>query len=136
MFLLDENERAVGDGGLVFFGNEQSSDGAVRYNKDDGSVSIDLSMLSHRVKRVSVVYSVYSGSAQKSFSLIRSPMLSLFAQDKERVQFSIDGLKDEVTLVAAEFYIYKGEWRISAVGGGYRDGLVKLCNRYGIEVCG
>lgn len=136
VFLLDENERAVGDGGLVFFGNEQSPDGAVRYNKDDGSVSIDLSMLSQRVKRVSVVYSVYSGSAQKNFSLIRSPMLSLFAQDKERVQFSIDGLKDEVTLVAAEFYIYKGEWRISAVGGGYRDGLVKLCNRYGIEVCG
>ena len=32
-----------------------------------------------------------------------------------------------------EFYIYRGEWRISAVGAGYRDGLVKLCSRYGIQ---
>lgn len=136
VFLLDEHERAVGDTGLVFFGNEQSEDGAVRYYKDDGHISVDLSMLSPVIKRVTVAYSVYSGNAQKNFSLIREPVLSLFAQDKERVQFHIDGLRDEVTIVAAEFYIYKGEWRISAVGGGFRDGLVKLCSRYGIEASG
>ena len=28
----------------------------------------------------------------------------------------------------------KKEWKISAVGSGIRDGMVKLCNRYGIEV--
>jgi len=33
-----------------------------------------------------------------------------------------------------EFYLYKGEWKISAVGAGYKDGMAKLCNRYGIEV--
>lgn len=136
VFLLDERERAVGETGRVFFGNERSEDGAVRYYKDDGHIGIDFSMLSPSVKRISVVYSVYSGNAQKNFSLVREPVLSLFAQEKERVQFIIDGLRDEVTIVAAEFYIYKGEWRISAVGGGFRDGLVKLCNRYGIEVSG
>ncbi|MCI5667464.1 MAG: TerD family protein, partial [Oscillospiraceae bacterium] len=80
--------------------------------------------------------SVYSGSTDKNFSLVRNSRLSLYAQDKERVRFDLEGLSGEVTIVAAEFYIYKGEWRISAVGSGFRDGLAKLCNRYGIEVSG
>lgn len=134
VFMLDENERSIGDGGFVFFGNELSPDEAVRYYPDDGHISVDLSMVSPRVKRITVAYSVYSGDSRKNFSLVRAPMMSLFAQDKERVQFPITDMTDEVTLVGMEFYIYKGEWRISAVGSGFRDGLVKLCNRYGIEV--
>lgn len=135
VFLLNEQEKSDGDGGLVFFGNEVSQDGAVRYHKDDGHVTVDLSKLSRNVKRVTVAYSVYSGDNVKNFSQVREPRLSLFSQEKERVRFDIDGLTNEITIIAAEFYIYHGEWRISAVGSGYRDGLAKLCNRYGIEVC-
>ena len=54
--------------------------------------------------------------------------------DGERVSFLMEGLTAEATVVAMEFYLYKGEWKISAVGAGYKDGMAKLCNRYGIEV--
>ena len=136
VFMLNEKEQSFGDGGLVFFGNEQSPDGAVRYHPDDGRVSVDFTKVDDNVKRITVAYSVYSGNSSKNFSLVAEPRFSLYAGGKERVQFDMDGLSGEVTVVAAEFYIYKGEWRISAVGAGYRDGLVKLCNRYGIEVSG
>lgn len=136
IFMLDENEKSVGDGGLVFFGNNASPEGSVRYYPDDGHVTVDFAAVPENVKRISVVFSVYSGSTDKNFSLVRNPRLSLYAQDKERVRFDLEGLSGEVTIVAAEFYIYKGEWRISAVGSGFRDGLAKLCNRYGIEVSG
>lgn len=135
VFLLNEQEKSDGDGSLVFFGNEVSRDGAVRYHKDDGHVTVNLAKLSPEVKRVTVAYSVYSGDSVKNFSQVREPRLSLYSQEKERVRFDIDGLTNEITIIAAELYIYHGEWRISAVGSGYRDGLVKLCNRYGIEVC-
>lgn len=136
VFMLNDREQSPGDGYMVFFGNEVSTDGAVRYHPDDGRVSIDLSRVSPQIKRITVAYSVYSGDSRKNFSLVREPRISLCSQDRERVRFDIDGLTNEVTVVAVEFYIYKGEWRISAVGAGFRDGLAKLCNRYGIEVSG
>ncbi len=122
VFLLDENEKCRGEGDLVFFGNERSQDGAVRYYPDDGHISIDMAKLPPEVQRISVAYSVYSGDSVKNFSQVR-----------ERVRFDIPGLTNEITIIAMEFYIYRGEWRISAVGAGYRDGLVKLCSRYGIQ---
>lgn len=133
VFLLDETEKCRSDGGLVFFGNESSPDGAVRYYPDDGHVSVDFGRLSPEVKRIAVAYSVYSGDSVKNFSQVREPRISLFSQGKERVRFDIAGLTNEITIIAMEFYIYRGEWRISAVGAGYREGLVKLCSRYGIE---
>lgn len=133
VFLLDENEKCRGEGDLVFFGNERSPDGAVRYYPDDGHISIDLAKLPPEVQRISVAYSVYSGDSVKNFSQVREPRVALFSQGRERVRFDIPGLTNEITIIAMEFYIYRGEWRISAVGAGYRDGLVKLCSRYGIQ---
>ena len=133
VFLLDENEKCRGEGDLVFFGNERSQDGAVRYYPDDGHISIDLAKLPPEVQRISVAYSVYSGDSVKNFSQVREPRVALFSQGRERVRFDIPGLTNEITIIAMEFYIYRGEWRISAVGAGYRDGLVKLCSRYGIQ---
>ena len=136
VFMLDENERSIGDGGLVFFGNPASPEGSVRYFPDDGHVSIALGDVPGNVKRIAVVFSVYSGDSRKNFSQVNEPRMSVYAQGKERFRFDLEGLSGEVTVVAAEFYIYKGEWRVSAVGSGFRDGLAKLCNRYGIEVSG
>ncbi len=133
VFLLDETEKCRSDGGLVFFGNECSPDGAVRYYPDDGHVSVDLGKLSPEVKRISIAYSVYAGDGVRNFSQVQESRLSLFSQGRERVRFDIPGLTNEITIIAMELYIYRGEWRISAVGAGYRDGLVKLCSRYGIE---
>lgn len=133
VFLLDENEKCRGDGGLVFFGNECSPDGAVRYHPDDGHISVDFGKLRPEIQRISIAYSVYSGDSVKNFSQVREPRVALFSQGRERVRFDITGLTNEITIIAMELYIYRGEWRISAVGAGYRDGLVKLCSRYGIE---
>lgn len=133
VFLLDETEKCRSDGGLVFFGNESSPDGAVRYYPDDGHVSVDLGKLSPEIQRVAIAYSVYSGDSVKNFSQVKAPRVSLESQGRERVRFDIEGLTNEITIIAMELYIYRGEWRISAVGAGYRDGLVKLCSRYGIE---
>ena len=43
-------------------------------------------------------------------------------------------LQKETTVIAIDFYRYKGIWKINAIGGGYIDGLKKLCEDYGLEV--
>lgn len=133
VFLLDENERAVGENSLVFFGNTSSPGGAVTYF-EDGHIEMELEKCPAQVKRIAFAYSVYSGDSFRNFSQVRNFRASVCAGGSERVVFPMDGLSGEVTIVAFEFYIYKDEWRMSAVGGGYREGLVRLCNHYGIEV--
>lgn len=133
VFLLGENEQSLGDSGLIFFGNERSENGEVVYFPNDGHVEIDLAKVDFRVRKIALAYSIYAGDTQKNFSSVRIPRVSIRAGG-ERVSFVMDGLAAEATVVAVEFYLYKGEWKLSAVGAGYKDGMAKLCNRYGIEV--
>lgn len=135
VFLLENGDRAIGDEGLIFFGNESSPNGEVKYFAQDGHIGIDLTRVDPRIRKIAVAYSIYDGGAAKSFRLVSSPRAALISGG-ERVTFTMDGLSDEATIVALEFYLYKGEWKISAVGAGFKDGLAKLCNRYGIEVEG
>ncbi len=135
VFLLESGDKALGDEGLIFFGNERSPNGEVRYFAEDGHIGIDLSKVDLRIQKIAVAYSIYDGGAAKSFSAVGSPKAELIS-DNGRVTFIMDGLSDEATIVALELYLYKGEWKISAVGAGFKDGLAKLCNRYGIEVEG
>lgn len=135
VFLLQIGDRAIGDEGLIFFGNESSANGEARYFSDDGRVEIDLSRVSPQIQKIALAYSIYDGGAAKNFRTVGSPKVVLGSVD-ERVTFTMNELSDETTIVAMEFYLYKGEWKISAVGAGFKDGLAKLCNRYGIEVEG
>ena len=134
VFLLDNDEKSLGEKGLVFFGNESSQNGEVRYFPADGRIEVDFEKMDYRVQRIAIAYSIYDGNAAKCFSKVGSPRIDISASGTDKISYSMYGLNDEVTVVAMEIYLYKGEWKVSAVGRGYRDGLVKLCNNYGIEV--
>ena len=133
VFLLESGDKASGDEGLIFFGNARSQNGEVQYFSEDGHIEIDLSKAPPQIQKIALAYSIYDGGAAKNFRTVGSPRVSLRA-GSERVTFTVDGLTEEATIIAMEFYLYKGEWKISAVGAGYKDGLAKMCNRYGIEV--
>lgn len=133
LFLLGKDEQSLGDSGLIFFGNERSDNGEAVFFPADGHLAVDLSKVDFRVQKIALAYSIYAGGAQRNFSAVREPRVSIRA-GAERASFNMDSLSNEATVVAMEFYLYKGEWKISAVGAGYKDGMAKLCNRYGIEV--
>lgn len=133
VFLLDKDSRALGDSSLIFFGNELSDNGEVRYCPNDGHIEIDLSKADFRIERIVIAYAVYAADNINNFSVVKDPRISL-RTDSERIAFEMDGLTREAAIVAMEFYLYKGEWKISAVGAGYNDGMARLCNSYGIDV--
>ncbi|MCH5207259.1 MAG: TerD family protein [Oscillospiraceae bacterium] len=133
IFLLDENGKALADSSLVFFGNERSENGEAVYSQKDGHVEIDLAKIDYRVKKITLAYSIYAGGEAMNFSMVKNPRVSLWT-DRERVSFVMNELSDVTTAVSFEFYVYKGEWKISAIGAGYRDGMARLCESCGIEV--
>lgn len=133
VFLVDENGKVPDDTGLVFFGNERSPSGDAVYFPQDGHVEIDLASANYRTNKIVLAYSIYAGDSTKNFSKVKNPAVKL-RDMQELVSFSMDGLSTQTTVVAMEFYRYKGEWKISAVGAGYSDGMARLCNSYGLEV--
>lgn len=135
-FLLDEKEQSLGDNGLVFFGNESSANGEVTYFPNDGHIEVDIARVNYRVRKIALAYSVYAGNSNHCFSSVKNPRVEIYDGDELRVSFLMDGLSRESTVIALELYLYKGEWKISAIGAGYNNGMAKLCNRYGIEVEG
>lgn len=133
VFLLDENGKAPDDKGLVFFGNERSPNGEAVYFPRDGHIEIDVSNADYRINKIVLAYSIYAGGNGKNFSQIKNPVVKL-RETQDRIIFPMQGLSEETTVVAMEFYRYKGDWKLSAIGAGYSDGMAKLCNSFGLEV--
>ena len=133
VFLLGENGKALSDSSLIFFGNERSENGEVVYFPKDGHVEFDLSNANAKIKKVVLVYSVYAGNNARNFSKVRDPRVSLWT-DRERVSFVLNDVRDVTSAVALEFYIYKDEWKISAVGAGFKEGMARFCRELGIQV--
>lgn len=132
VFLLDKDAKAFGSTGMVFFGCESSDEGAVRYFPDDGHIEIDFDKVDYRVDRLMLTYSIYSESAAQSFSDVKSPCCVITADGKPRISYSMYGLSDCDTVIALEFYNYKGEWKVAAVGRSFYSGLAALCDNFGI----
>lgn len=135
-FLLSQNGRVRKDEDLVFFGNQQSSDNAVRISSADNmpTVLAELKKLDEDVEKIAVSFSIYGDNPLENFSLVNSPIVRIFSNEKEIYRYKLKGLNMEKTVVAVEIYRYKGEWKLACVGNGYNDGLKTLCECYGVEV--
>lgn len=136
VFMLGKNGRVRSDNDLVFFGNEESEGKDVRVMTDNGNAfaTVELSKVDETVEKIAVCMSIYEDQSGTDFSCIDEPVIRVFSEDKEQFRFPLDYLKQEKTVVGVEFYRYKGEWKISFVGGGYSLGLDSLCRDYGVEV--
>lgn len=136
VFLLGKNGKVRSDNDLIFFGNEASQDNEVRVKTDSGNAfsTIELSKVSADIEKIAVCMSVYDDQTGTDFSCVDDPIIRIFIDEKEQFRFILDGLTQEKTVVAVEFYRYKGEWKANFVGGGFKLGLDSLCREYGVDV--
>lgn len=137
LFLLKSDGKVRGDDSLIFFGNPESrqKDIQVRTHNDGlPLVFLSLENMESWIDKIIICLSIYGEDPEQNFSLIESPIIRIFAEEKEIYRFELTELKMEKTVVALEIYRYKGNWKINFVGAGYRSNLRKLCEDYGLEV--
>lgn len=135
-FELQANGKVRNDSDLIFFGNQESQDRAVRSSSANNLplLLVEPEKLDTSVEKVAVCFSIYGDDAAQNFSLVDSPLVRIFAGERELFRYRLDDLKVEKTVVAVEIYRYKGDWKINFVGAGYRNGLKKLCESFGVIV--
>ena len=135
-FALRQNGKVACDEDLVFFGNPEAADHSVTTSSLDGKplALIDLEKIDASVYKIAVCYSIYGDDDRQNFSTVLAAVIRIFGGDKEYFRFELNELAEEKTVVAAELYRYKGEWKMNFVGAGYRSGLRQLCESYGVNV--
>jgi len=135
-FLLDKKGLVTGDDDLIYFGKNTSKCGGVKFI-DYGSeknITLNLNQVSPNVEKISIAYSIYGDIANNNFSKVHYPTIRILSGGKDKMKYIIDNLLIETTIVAIELYRYNNEWKINTVGAGYRDGLKRLCENFGLKV--
>lgn len=131
--LLDQQGMAHRDEDLIFFGNMRSLCGSVTYQEADKVMQLTLTAVPAEVQKLAVVFAIY-GDSVNNFSKLSEIALQLKLGTEEVWRFPIIDLTAERTIVAAEIYRYHGQWKLNAVGAGYKEGLERLLRDYGLEI--
>jgi len=146
VFMLNANDRIVGDDWFVFYNQLVSPDGSVRHsgdNKtgagagDDEVINIQLSRVNAQAQKL--VFIVTINDAQQrghNFGQMQNAYIRVVdsSSNKELVRFNLtDYYTNVVSMLVAELYKHNNEWKFNPVGEGLMDDLLGLCRRYGVN---
>ena len=143
-FMLDKNNRIVGDEWFIFYGQDTSPDNSVKYKtfdigvacEDDAELTVDLNSVSPNVEKILIAITIYEASANRlNFGMVSNVYARIIDGDsnKETSRFVHDECYSNVTaLVLGELYRYKGAWKFNAVGSGVARDLAEFCGMYGV----
>ena len=136
IFLVGADGKVAGDDDIVFYNQPQTPNGAVRLGND--SIAIDLAAIPPDVAALHITASIDDAAPYRNFGSLGEALLTV--QDEKNntaplhipLAASVGG--ENTALVFAQIYRRDGQWKIRAIGQGYRDGLLKLCEHYGVAV--
>lgn len=130
-FGLDSVGKLSDDRYFIFFNQLSSPEGAIRaeLQGNKASFEIDLDALPKSIQRLA--FTVTADGANP-ISRIGTGSFRLYEGNRELLSFSFSGqdFSDEKAIMLFDIY-YKDEWRVSAVGQGFREGLKALLEHFG-----
>ena len=146
VFLLDSNAKVANEKDFVFYNNLSSSDGSVVHtgdnrtgegDGDDESIKIDLSKISSSIKEIAIVVTIHEAAQRKqNFGMVRNAFIRLVNDETntEIVRYDLEeDYSTETGLLFGRLYFKDNEWKFSAVGTGYKEGLDGFCKQFGLN---
>ena len=128
------NQLRSKDGSVVHQGDNRSGVG----DGDDEQVLIDFSLIAADVERVVIVVSIDQADARgQNFGQIRGAYCRVLNQDTDQEVVRYDLSEDaapETSMIFAEIYRNRAEWKFRAVGQGYATGLHGIATDFGISL--
>lgn len=146
-FMLDANNRIVGDEWFVFYGQTSSPDGSVVHSGDcvDGArtgddeiIEINLQAVNPSVQKIAFVVTIDEALTRGlNFSMVSNAYVRIVdaMTNTELHRFNLTEYYSNVTsMVVGEIYRHNGQWKFNAVGDGVAKDLRGLCEMYGVAV--
>ncbi len=140
--LLDENDKLIGNDGVIYFGNQRGKGiflhGDNRTGEglgDDEKISITLNNLPKNCSKVIFNVNIYQAKERRQdFSKVKNAYVRILNSDKNyeeicRYNLSENG-QNATSLVFAELYKTGSDWNFKAVGELLQGTLTTLANKY------
>jgi tellurium resistance protein TerD len=136
-----ENEK-----NFVFYNNPQNENGSVIHtgdntsgvgDGDDEQVKINLSNVPASIEKIAFTITIHEAATRnQNFGQVANAYARILneANGEELIRFDLgEDFSIETGVVVGELYRHSGEWKFSAVGSGYKDGLAGLARDYGLN---
>lgn len=131
-FIFYNNKSNV-NGSIVSSGDNQSGEGA----GDDESIKINLPAVPADIQKVAFCITIHDAAARnQNFGQVANAYVRVLNEDtgEELIRYDLgEDFSVETAVVVGELYRNNTEWKFSAVGSGYRNGLEGLCTDFGVS---
>jgi tellurium resistance protein TerD len=143
-FMLGSSKEIPEHEFFVFYGNQQSPDGAVassgddltggNSDGDDETLTVDLTKVDPKIQEIVFTVTIHDYEVRRqNFGQVRNSFIRIYnAQTNEAIaKYELD--EDFSVETAVEFgrlYKKNGEWKFEAMGVGYKGGLAYFCDKY------
>jgi tellurium resistance protein TerD len=145
VFLANASGKVGSDSDFIFYNNKQNANGSVVHTGDnrtgegegdDEQVNVDLAAVPADVEKIAFCITIHDAEARaQNFGQVSNAFVRIVneATGAELIRFDLgEDFSVETAVVVGELYRHSGEWKFSAVGSGYRDGLSGLARDYGL----
>ncbi|MGN0585833.1 MAG: TerD family protein [Oscillospiraceae bacterium] len=135
-FMADKHGNVTHNDRFVFFGNDRSLCGGVRYLNapDKKAMYINFNIMPLDVNQIDIAYSIYENPRGLNFSDLINPAISIKTGDGQQMIFRLEPPLNQSTLVGLEIRYENSRWGISPLGMIYPMGLANLCGNYGLKI--
>lgn len=144
-FLLKADGKTASEKDFIFYNNPQSSNGSVVHSGDnrtgDGAgddevIKVDLAAVPAEAEKISFCITIHEGMERsQNFGQVSNAYVRILneATGEEIIRYDLgEDFSVETAIVVGELYRHGGEWKFSAVGAGYKDGLAGLVRDFGL----
>ncbi|MDF9840888.1 MULTISPECIES: TerD family protein [unclassified Paenibacillus] len=146
VFLTNANGKVDKETNFIFFNNKQNENGSVVHagdnrtgegEGDDEVIDIDLKNIPADVEKVAFTITIYEAEQRsQNFGQVSRSYVRIVNEESnvELIRFDLgEDFSIETGVVVGELYRNAGEWKFSAIGSGYKDGLAGLTRDYGLQ---
>jgi tellurium resistance protein TerD len=121
-------------GSVVHTGDNLTGDG----DGDDEQVIVCLNSVPTKYNKISFAVTIHDAEKRmQNFGQVANAFVRIVDQttDEEILRYDLgEEFSVETAVVVCEIYRHNGEWKFSAVGGGFQGGLESLCKNFGVSV--
>ena len=135
LFLLGADGKVRDDGDILYYNQPITADGSIRLDGD--TITICPATLNTAISELHLCASIDDTSPYRSLGEAGEAVLSIRDENGgEHIRYRLTLYEAGIVtaLSIAQIYRRHGQWKIRARSEGYRDGLAKLCEHYGLEV--
>lgn len=147
VFCLNAQGKTGADTDFIFYNNPKNANGSVLHTGDnrtgegegdDEQVNVELAAVPGEVDKIAFCITIHDAVARsQNFGQVSNAFVRIVDEQSgtELIRYDLgEDFSVETAVVVGELYRHGGEWKFSAIGSGFQDGLAGLARNYGLSI--